>query len=135
MRLYTMLGRDHTTLLYAARCRAGNERRGLEESGLADAVVRAAPGSQIGRLPGRGNGSGSGRLPVPGSATPTVTSRATTMSLTVVFVIRPRLLGIAARASSTPTSGAPPEGTWPLLKAGAASSRAVAAVACRKVAQ
>jgi pentachlorophenol monooxygenase len=42
MRLYTLLGRDHTTLLYAGNAAGADDVAGLEAA--ADAVVRAATG-------------------------------------------------------------------------------------------
>ena len=42
MRLYTLLGRDHTTLRYAANAAGADDVAGLEAA--ADAVVQAAHG-------------------------------------------------------------------------------------------
>jgi pentachlorophenol monooxygenase len=42
MRLYTLLGRDHTTLLYAGSAAGADDVAGLESA--ADAVVQAAHG-------------------------------------------------------------------------------------------
>jgi hypothetical protein len=42
MRLYTLLGRDHTTLLYAGNAAGADDVAGLEAA--ADAVVQAVHG-------------------------------------------------------------------------------------------
>lgn len=57
MRLYTLLGRDHTTLLHADNAAGADDVAGLE----AAADCGAGRARADGRLPGRGTGRGRGR--------------------------------------------------------------------------
>jgi len=95
MRLYTLLGRDHTTLLRAGNAAGADDVAGLE----AAADCGAGRARADGRLPGRGTGRGHDRyvLPLIRDANGDC-ARNYDVSGTSVFVIRPDgYLDIAAR--------------------------------------
>jgi FAD binding domain len=97
MRLYTLLGRDHTTLLYAGHAAGADDVAGLEAA--ADALVQAAHGRMDVYLVAAPDAD------VAGSVLPLIRdtdhhfARNYDVSETSVFVIRPdSYLGIAERA-------------------------------------
>ena len=96
MRLYTLLGRDHTTLLHAGNAAGADDVAGLEAA--ADAVVQAAHGQMDVYLVAAPDADVAGTvLPLIRDADGDF-ARNYDVSDTSVFVIRPDgYLGIAAR--------------------------------------
>jgi hypothetical protein len=96
MRLYTLLGRDHTTLLHAGNAAGADDVAGLEAA--ADAVVQAAHGQMdVYRVAAPGADVAGTVLPLIRDADGDF-ARNYDASATSVFVIRPDgYLGIAAR--------------------------------------
>ena len=101
MRLYTLLGRDHTTLRYAANAAGADDVAGLEAA--ADAVVQAAQIDVY--LIAATDADVAGTVPPLIRDADGDVARNYDVSDTSVFVIRPDGYLVSPRAaSSTPTS-------------------------------